>query len=382
MYTVDLTGNVPLYGQEKCTWCGAASGQMSRNGYPNPAQRLFYAQVDVWNTIQSYNSTLPADSGWATDPLGLVGALQNLARPAGVDWVAFVNPSRDYVMFETLFWMNIEKYPSPVLVNQGGHWVVIVGWTTDVEPVTGSSPVLQSIHFHDPEPHNVGTDTNMTAAQWYAGPWNGPVQYAGSWLNDYVAVVEPPTSEGAVSVKQIKRTGTKLLSPEEALEKAHGIIEERKLAEHPQYALLAREDVAASTPMLVREELADSKARNVPHYYIVGYGLRGEAAERGDRLVRTVVLVNAYTGAMEEVTTFGRPIRYLPEEEARAIVARALHQEPARLNDAPATLMFQYGDITHIRSYPFWRVTVGKRNYYVDQLGQFYGKLLPSVPGD
>jgi hypothetical protein len=210
--------------------------------------------------IQSYNSTLPADSGWATDPQGLVGALQNLARPAGVDWVAFVNPSRDWVMFETLFWMNIEKYPSPVLVNQGGHWVVIVGWTTDVEPVSGSSPVLQSIHFHDPEPHNVGTDTNMTGAQWYAGPWNGPVMYAGSWLNDYVAVVEPPTSEGAVSVKQIKRTGTKLLSPEEALEKAHGIIEERKLAEHPQYALLAREDVAASTPMLVREELADSKA--------------------------------------------------------------------------------------------------------------------------
>jgi hypothetical protein len=285
-------------------------------------------------------------------------------------------------MFETLFWMNIEKYPSPVLVNQGGHWVVIVGWTTDVEPVTGSSPVLQSIHFHDPEPHNVGTDTNMTGAQWYAGPWNGPVMYAGSWLNDYVAVVEPPTSEGAVSVKQIKRTGTKLLSPEEALEKAHGIIEERKLAEHPQYALLAREDVAASTPMLVREELADSKARNVPHYYIVGYGLRGEAAERGDRLIRTVVLVNAYTGAMEEVTTFGRPIRYLPEEEARAIVARALHQEPARLNDAPATLMFQYGDITHIRSYPFWRVTVGRRNYYVDQLGQFYGRLVPAVPGD
>ena len=85
MYTKDLSGNVPLYGQEKCTWCGAASGQMTRNGYPNAANRLFYAQVDVWNTIQSYNSTNPADAGWATDPQGLTLALQNLANPAGVE---------------------------------------------------------------------------------------------------------------------------------------------------------------------------------------------------------------------------------------------------------------------------------------------------------
>ena len=29
MFTVDLSANVPLYGQEVCYWCGAASGQMS-----------------------------------------------------------------------------------------------------------------------------------------------------------------------------------------------------------------------------------------------------------------------------------------------------------------------------------------------------------------
>ncbi len=50
MFTKDLSANVPLYGQEQCIWCGAASGQMARNGYPNPADRLFYPQVDVWNS--------------------------------------------------------------------------------------------------------------------------------------------------------------------------------------------------------------------------------------------------------------------------------------------------------------------------------------------
>jgi hypothetical protein len=40
MFTKDLSANVPLNGQEQCIWCGAASDQMARNGYPNPADRL------------------------------------------------------------------------------------------------------------------------------------------------------------------------------------------------------------------------------------------------------------------------------------------------------------------------------------------------------
>jgi hypothetical protein len=45
-------------------------------------------------------------------------------------------------------------------------------------------------------------------------------------------------------------------------------------------------------------------------------------------------------------------------------------------------LMFQPGDITHVRTFPFWRVRVGDRTLYVDQLGTLYGKLLPAIPGD
>jgi hypothetical protein len=384
VYTKDLSGNVTLYGQERCNWCGAASAQMTRNGYPNPADRLFYTQLDLWNTVQVYNSSDATDvgQGWATDPHGLTGCLQNLANPAGVHWVEFSHTTRDSVLFDILYWMNVREFPSPVLINEGGHWVVIVGWTTDVEPVGGSSPILQSIHIYDPEPHNVGSDTSFTAAQWYAGPWNGAVIYAGTWLNKYVAVVEPPIPKGRVRVREVRRTGTKLLTPAQALESARRAIEEQRLGDNPKYALLRREDAVSSAPLLVREETAGSKARNVPHYYIVGFGLRGETADRGERLVRVAVLVNAYTGATEEVTTFGRPIRYLTEEEARAIVARAMHQEPERLRNAEAGLMFQHGDITHIRSYPFWRVRVGKKNFYVDQLGQLYTKLLPSIPGD
>jgi hypothetical protein len=151
MYNLDIGANVPLYGQQMCYWCGAASAQMARNGYPNPADRVYYTQANLWNIIQLHNSTSPADSGWATDPHGLRGCLQSLSR-LPVDWVEFDKASSGAVLFFMLYWMNRERFPSPVLVNQGGHWVVVVGWETDVEPVDGSSPTLQQIHYCDPEP--------------------------------------------------------------------------------------------------------------------------------------------------------------------------------------------------------------------------------------
>ena len=382
MFTKDLSGNVPLYGQEQCIWCGAASAQMARNGYPNPADRLFYTQLSLWNTIQVHNSTAPADSGWATDPHGLTGCLQSLSNPPGVHWVEFSNSSRDALLFTILYWMNRREFPTPVLVNQGGHWIVIVGFVTDVEPLAGTSPTLQWITVHDPEPHNVGTATTQSGAQWVSGYWNGSIVYSGTWLNKYVAVVEPPIEQGRVRVKRVTRTGTKLLSPSQAIEAARKWIKELKLAEQSRYSLLSRRDVQPLEPMVVQDQPPRSRARNVPHYYIVPFGFTQEVHERGSGLARVCVLVNAYTGAFEEVTAFGSPIRYLPREEALGVVAAALHPSPEELRRAEAGLMFQPSDITHVRTYPFWRVRIGRRTVYVDQLGQLYGKLLPSIPGD
>jgi len=388
MYKVDLSANVPLFGQEMCYWCGAASAQMTRDGYPDPANRLYYTQTYLWNVIQAHNSTLPADQGWATDPNGLNGCLQSLSS-APVDWVPYPKPSAADVMFFMLYWMNIEQYPSPVLVNQGGHWVVVVEWETDVEPVGGSTPTLLQIRFHDPEPHNVGTDTTMSGAQWYAGPWNGAVIYSGSWFNQYVAIVEPPVPKGEVKIATVNRLGDKLLTPEQAMEFAGRWIEERRLHEKPQYRLLRHADVQSHSPLLVREHTAQpvrgeppKMTERVPHYYIVPFGLKGELGPQGSPLVRICVLVNAYSGAFEEVTTFGKPLHYLSQQEALNAVAAALRVDRQELKHAKATLMFQPGEITHVRTYPFWAVEYNNRFLYVDQLGRIYTHLLPSIPGD
>jgi hypothetical protein len=381
MYTKNLSANVPLYGQQQCIWCGAAAGQMSRNGYPNAADCLFYVQSDVWNMIQARNSTAPADAGWATDAHGLTATLQDMSNPAGVHWVEFSDANRNTVLFDILFWMNVREYPSPVLINQGGHWVVIVGWVTDVEPVGGSSPTLQSITVNDPEPHNVGTLSTFTGAQWFGGPWNGAVIYSGTWLGKYVAVVEPPIQKGRVRVERANRVGTRLISSQRAVERAREILAELDVNEQPGHATLLRRTEPLE-PMLVREEGPGSRARNVPQYYIVPFGIPDELHERGSRQVRGSVLVNAYTGSLEEITTFGAPIRYLSQDEALEVVAAAVRGGPDRMKNAEASLMFAPGDISHIRAYPFWRVRVGRRTLYVDQLGKLYGKFLVSIPGD
>lgn len=382
MYTNDLSANVLVYGQKKCNWCGAASAQMTRNGYPNPADRIWYSQLDLWNTIQLHNSTVPADAPWATDPHGLTGCLQSLNNPAGVDWEEFAKPSANALLFEILYWMDRRSYPTPTLINRGGHWVVIVGYVTDVQPVSGSHPALQAITINDPEPHNVGTTSTFSAAQWSAGPWNGSVMYSGTWLNKYVAVIEPPIQAGSVEMPSVRRTGETLLSPPQAAGFANRWIRQFELVRKPKYAFLADERTVAGPPLLVQEGIGPRPLAETPYYYIVPFGFSHDFAEGGSQLTRGVVLVNAFDGAFEEVTAFGQPIRYLSRREALAVVASVLHRDYRQLKDMEATLRFEPGEITHIRAYPFWEIKLRDRSVYVDQTGKLYGKFLPSIPGD
>jgi len=93
-------------------------------------------------------------------------------------------------------------------------------------------------------------------------------------------------------------------------------------------------------------------------------------------------LVDAYTGEFEEMTAFDKPVVYLTNQNAVNVVAVALNVQVAELQDAVVTRMFQSSEISHVRAYPFWRVTVKDRSYYVDQKGKLYGSLLPGRPGN
>lgn len=384
-HTINLIGNVPLYGQESCVWCGAASGQMIMDGYPNSADRIFFPQVNVWNTIQANNSTLPADAGWATDPIGLRETLRLMNPPPGGTWNVHSKTSRAEILFDMLYWMNQNNYPVATLINDGDHWVVVIGYETDVEPVYGSTPTLQNITYHDPEPHWVGTTRFRSAAYWDNHEWKGPVKYAGSWLNDYVAIIEPPEKRGQIIVKEVDLIGEKIISPEEAVRYASIAIRELALNKKEPYTILNKKDFKRAAPMLVRVEFSPEmeKEERVPYYYIVPYGFKWETGMCRTKLFRLGIIVNAYNGQFEEIGIFHKPVSYLPKEEAISIVTKALNIPlSTALREADAYLMYRPSDITHNQLYPFWRIILKEKTLYVDQIGTLYNKIKPSVPGD
>ena len=395
VHEIDLTGNVPSYGQEQCCWCGAASAQMIMNGYPNAVDRIWITQglpavgppvnPNCWDTIQANNSTDPADvpAGWCTDPEGLRDCLRSLNPPPSGTWNIHMNANRDTVMFNIMYWMNQNQYPVAVLINEGGHWVVIAGFESDIEPTAGSTPALQEITYHDPEPHNVGSTITKTGAQWYADEWDGAIRFAGTWLNTYVAVIEPP-KKGTVKVEMVERMGEEILETKLVEEFVYRLIEELELAKKPQCLILGRKGIRHLQPILVYEEVKGL----VPSYYLVPFGLEKETGPCDEPVARLGIIINAYTGQFEEIGAFGKPVSYLPEMAAIKIAAKALALPDDQIDkmvserEISATMMFQHSELTHIRIYPFWKITIKDKTLYVDQLGKLYNTIVPSRPGD
>jgi hypothetical protein len=387
-FTRDLSANAPWYHQQDPAWCGAACVQMIRDGYPDPADRRCYEQPEIWDIIQCHESEDSSDVAvnWASDPRGVAGCLQSLDNPPGVEWVESVDVKRNAVLFDILYWMNLREYPCAVLVNGGDHWVVIVRFETDVEPVEGSTPQLKLITFYNPQPvlQNRAI-TVMKGARWLSGPMQDPVPDPGSWQGQFVAVLEPRgrrrQEEVQMKVEQ-QVTGGELLSPSEATDAAKKQVAELKLAEQSPFSLLGRDDVGPLEPVLVRDEQPgglDEGGAN--QYYSVPFGFEADSAEQGAQAMRVCVLVNAYSGEFEEATAFDEPVRYLSKEEVLQIVAQETSQKHLDPAGAEVTLMFRPSQITQTRAWPFWQVRIGETIVYVDQLGNLYRELRRGRPG-
>jgi hypothetical protein len=169
------------------------------------------------------------------------------------------------------------------------------------------------------------------------------------------------------------------LTPDEAIHAAERAIQENGMREWPQCALLGNSGITPQPPMLMDEPSEEDGSDS--HSYIVPYGLKGEQSPSGIPITRLCIVVDAVTGEFEEVATFGKPIAYLQREAALHIVASALHIPEDQLKVTDASLMFESCEITHLRVYPFWRIVVNKRVYYVDQQGQLYNDMPPGKSG-
>jgi hypothetical protein len=383
-YEVQLT--VPLYGQENNIYAGPACAQMIMDSYPVDPE--YFEQSVIWASIQSHNSGEP---GWATDPMGMKGALLELKNPPIGTWSIMSYDVKENLMFQIMFWMNYNDYAVPTLVNSGYHWVDVVGYVSDIEPTGGSGAVLQEITINNPWPIGSGQTETMAAEIWYNSEdpysyWANPVANPGTWFDKYVAVIEPPEAEGGVSFIPVNRRGTIEITSQEALQYAETWINQLNLAEKdPSYADLNNEDRENYGPLLVREGLSFGRTdRDVPYYYIIPYYVStSDTVFAADNLVdgvKVCVIVNAFTGNYEEVASFRNPIRYVYEDEALQIAAEALGVETKAL---AGTLVYVPCALSQSRICPFWEIMFKEKEtfVYVDQLGNLYHDPYDSLYG-
>jgi hypothetical protein len=184
----------------------------------------------------------------------------------------------------------------------------------------------------------------------------------------------------------------KIITPEQAVEAALQHIKERRLAARKQYSMLAVPDfkpfdepfLVAVDPRPLREAVRGplKLPRVYGQYYLVPFGYLRELEKGLGRMMRLVVVVNAYKGEFIGVTKFGRAVRMLSEREAIDIAYRALSLKEGARTSARARLVFRPSKQTHIVTFPVWEIAIGKNVLFIDQLGYISQILEPSIPGD
>lgn len=365
---------------------------MTHDGYPTPPGPQFFSQANVWNCVQGHKNDLGVKPGygWATDPDGLEFCLNNMGHPPSGHWTVWAHPIYSTEMYWITYWMTAVRYPTPVLIYNQQHWVVITGFITDVDPTTSSIITLKKIEVNDPAPEcpklptgkyqvnkhgidQLGTYRFITSKKWQNDFFRGPVlasKIPGSkWIGKYVAVLEPPEAEGRVTLEErIVRYG-RPITPDEAIDLALRSIDENDLCERERLSILCESQ--PFEPLLINHGYTGIlwPEQEFGGYYIVPFGFEPEE-------IRAGIVVNAYTGEFEEAGAFAS-IRYLSAEEA---IDRVLEAGGQALE---AELIYEPSEQTESEFLPLWKVAAGPEEVlYVDQFGNVFEALTLSPAGD
>lgn len=379
---LEIPNSMPCYCQETSIWCGAAVTQMILEGYPGGLD-FPHTQTDVWNTIQSYKDDTGV--GWASDPDGIRETLMDLGAAPGVNWSIFAKTDKTELMYNVAYWMNRRNYPVAVLINDWAHWVAIVGIETDVDPLTNSTVNLQWIKIFDPwstsgcpTASSGGVISSMPGTTWYSTSNNyldNPGNYpASKWNGNFIAVIEPPVQTGKAVVKDcMPILFGKPLPPKFITDMAYRWMTVYNLCKDKTYQVFKK--LKALTPVLVNQYHGG--------YYLVPFGY-----ENGN-IVQGAMVLNAYTGAFEEIGAFQQPRAYLTEAEATRL-ARDYVSCECEAQVTAAELIYTPFPQTPNRYTPVWRIKISSaelqsRNIeylYVTQLGIVLEALSPQPLGD
>lgn len=281
---------VPGHAEEALTWCGPATAKMVMAGYPtSPCVK---EQYEAWAEIQANR----VEAVWDTDPKGLEAALENLCPPLGGGWSIFSNTDEEVLMYSVARWMTKNDYPVAALLNTQAHnsfaahqehWVTIKGIGTDADPTTTSTVNLQFVWFVDPAVPlgDPPLERLVAASTWYS-EFQPVTKPSSSYVGKHVALIEPPETTGRAIAGSQVLTG-RVVSAAQAVQNARRWIRVFRLAELEPFRGLA--GAKPLEPILVNEEQGG--------YYLVPFSVEGDTAG-------LAILVNAYTGAFQEVGAF------------------------------------------------------------------------------
>ncbi len=388
MFTVNLgTG---YHQQDTSYYCGAAVAQMILHGIGGP----FYDQDALYTSNHNHNT----QAGWYTDPNGLNYTL-NALKPGPPTFtnffVVFTKDTELEGSEKIVYTLWHYQVPTGTLVYGCGHWVCMVGVSTDVPPAVGSPYSINGFWINNPwpptpmpgppPPHK---DGDACGGGGVRGVANEYVVYDPAWKDTYftgcdvwgvghpqfVSVCDPsPPQLGTLEVRRKQpRMGEPIIAPQEASRRAltgaraHGLAEDKRFA-----AALNR--ARARPPILVqRLDLEDS------FYYLVPVASRSR--------ISALLSIDAVEGdfrggqVLEGRNTWALPTR--KQVEARLLAEPIpLDGELGRLRVRPEalcvypTLVWRPCRESRSPYYPFYMVTVGSHQIYVGYDGSVYSHL-------
>lgn len=337
----------PPLGQEALVWDGPATAQMVMAGYPTPPGPCSQSQDDIAAAILAGK----VEPSWESDPAGMKAALTGLCPPSG-SWSIFQNTDPQALMHSVARWMKLRHYPvalvfdtepSPLFPAHQEHWVAIEGIVTDLDPTTAAAVTLQWIFFVDPRVPVGDTPVPrfISGTTWYSE--FKPVTKAGSsFVTKHVAIIEPPTSPGRAVAGTRVLTG-RVLTLAVALRRATQTLRSLSASVLPLH-LRELAQLRPGPPILVNPRKGG--------YFLI------PLAPAGGR-PKLAVLLNAYTGELEEIGPFSRrPILSRDQALARG---RALLGNVAGLDavlEAPVTGLARFQ--------PVWRVEAAGKAVTID----------------
>jgi hypothetical protein len=354
---------VPPYGEEALTWCGPATAQMIMEGYP--AGGCSESQTNIWSSI----STHKVETMWDTDPAGLKGAMLDLCPPAGT-WAIHHNTDPAVVMHSAAKWMTRNSYPVAVLLDTSSHnsytshqerWAAIQSIKTDLDPTTHTTVNLLTVVIVDPAVPFTTTPsaTWISGSDWYSTEFQSvdPLSKPGSsYINEYVAIIEPPEVKGRALAPLEVLTG-RLIPRKDVIRYVFKGLKEEGLYEMDAFSAL--KEFKPIEPFLVNGDFGG--------YFLIPFTKDGE-----DGPADAAVLINAYTGSLKQVKVFSEPLKFLTKNKALEIALKHLKEKP---ETARAELVYQQGQSENKFS-PFWQVIANKKTVGVDREGKIITRII------